>query len=425
MAIWNDDDLRAALSVMPAILPRSLWHHLDDIAQYLALVGATDEALNVWKFVYSGMAIVPEQSYLGDCCVTAVCRALGHPDISHASPLCEITRKSDPLEKRVSVLDKDQRRLLTNDCWYPGYGDEVVETARRAFRLARPLRKERFSPTEAQALPILDEFFALPSNTQWHAIMMSHLLYADIAARHQALKVNAHLQLWAQMAEARFQSQESVFALYTTAALVCRGALASISKIPPAQRRALIDSMLQELGARLLNLNRVQKAPTQVETSIFYSTLSFEPASDELYESQWEQAYEDCSPAPPADEFYPFVVSITTPDNSDDCIIETEYAEQMPSCDECDYAVAFPLCVLPNERAGQNDGRIGTVFPTTPTCGKEDYGLEVEPGEYVVLARFFSIAGAGDDIGLRSWRVVLSFLPRGALPLGLVKDEAN
>ena len=425
MSVWNDDDLRVALNDTPAILPRSLWHHLDNIAQYLALVGATDEALEVWKFAYSGLVMVPEQTYLGDCCVTAVCRALGHRDISQANPLCEITRETDTLEKRVSVLDKDQRRLLPNDCWQPDYRDEIVETARRAFQLARPSRKERFSPTEAQALPVLDEFFALPSSTQWHAIMMSHLLYADIAARHQASKVNVHLQLWAQMAEARFQMQESVFALYTTAALVCRGALASISKIPPAERCALTDSMLQELRARLLDPNQEQTAPAQVESSIFYSTLSFEPASDEIYESQWEQACEDCSPAPPADELYPAVVSITTPDNSGDCVIEAEYAEQMPPFDECDYAVAFPLCVMPNERANTPDGRVGTVFPTTPTGDKEDYGLEVAPGEYDVLARFFSIAGEGDDIGLRSWRVVLSFLPRGSLKLGLVKDEAN
>jgi hypothetical protein len=78
-----------------------------------------------------------------------------------------------------------------------------------------------------------------------------------------------------------------------------------------------------------------------IAADIFYSTLSFEPADDSIWESEYT-----VSPIPPqaeesASRADPRVVTIHLPEDTEECLVTIEYPESLPSWDGADYAVAF------------------------------------------------------------------------------------
>ena len=156
MSIFNDKEFRAALAATDSILPRSLWAHLNHIAQYIALLGAPDEALDVWKFAYSGLVLVPEQdTAFGDCSVTALCRFLKHEDFSQGRPRSSYAKEGADLEHRFGSFDHEMRKRLTMDKWSPLYHSEAIDSVRQAFDLCRPPRGQRFFPHRIRSVTCL------------------------------------------------------------------------------------------------------------------------------------------------------------------------------------------------------------------------------------------------------------------------------
>jgi hypothetical protein len=54
MAILTDKEFKAGLKRALKASRSELWAELNELAQFLALVASFDEALAIWRFLYSG-----------------------------------------------------------------------------------------------------------------------------------------------------------------------------------------------------------------------------------------------------------------------------------------------------------------------------------------------------------------------------------
>jgi hypothetical protein len=103
---------------------------------------------------------------------------------------------------------------------------------------------------------------------------------------------------------------------------------------------------------------------------------------------------------------FPRQVAFGTPDDSDECKIEVKIGKKLPTVGSAVQAVAVPLTVDPPG---------GLYLRTVHDSGKK-MRLDVPEGEYDVLARFFPLKPKGKTAScFSSWRVALTFLPRGTV----------
>jgi hypothetical protein len=427
MRVLNDTELYQAMAATDSVQPRSLASHLNEIADYLALIGATDEAVAVWRLVYSGLVVLGDVDLAtANRALVAWCYFAGDGSLV-AGARSGADDGSAWSEVQASALKTDRRtrKRIAMDRWHPKAQAPRLQAARRAVAAAEPPRGERFSPTELQALPFLDSFFAM-TDAGADAVLDFHLLYADIAARHGMSDIaTAHFRAWSEGATGLNCIPNIVFGMTTTARLAFAGTVADRASIPVAERRERVTVWLDGLRRRLQGPPEPVAAPMEVDVVVFYGTLTFEPADDDVRDTEWEALDAGETPAAPPGQ-YPRAVSIGTPSETGGCRVCAEVPESAPAWKEADYAVAFPLRVMPNDLAGRPEGRVGTLFPCSPTIEKEDVGLDVPPGEYDVLARFYLLDV--DEVGLRNWRVALSFLSRGslardAIAFGILKPE--
>ena len=138
-----------------------LWKELHDLGMSLALRGALQEALDLWRFAYGGAVPMPDPDdrtihVCGDGAISAVCYCLGLPDLSKGSPPPKYVPRRAGLEKRVLALDGWAREGLTVDAWSsacdwdnPPPGLAVTAAYRRARLLAQ------VAATELEALRLL------------------------------------------------------------------------------------------------------------------------------------------------------------------------------------------------------------------------------------------------------------------------------
>ena len=129
-----------------------------------------------------------------------------------------------------------------------------------------------------------------------------------------------------------------------------------------------------------------------------YSQFSLEPESPPRDQIPFQDRREN------AQGFSAFgtLAGVATPSESGNCDVTVELAGEMPDLDGAVQAVAFPLKVA---------GPVILRDANGSTCGTFD----VPAGDHDVLARFFPREADAEDaeVGLRSWRVVVTFLPSG------------
>ena len=114
---------------------------------------------------------------------------------------------------------------------------------------------------------------------------------------------------------------------------------------------------------------------------------------------------------------FPLQAAIGTPNETASCEVEIELRSEMPELEDAVQAVCFPLSV--NE-----PGKLflRTVFEEDE---QENNNFTVSPGKYDVFVRFFSMEAAPEaaEVGLRAWRVVVSFLAYGTIKPGTYRRE--
>ena len=104
---------------------------------------------------------------------------------------------------------------------------------------------------------------------------------------------------------------------------------------------------------------------------------------------------------------FPTQVAFGTPPNTDRCTVEVEFASKLPPLRSAVQAVAVPIDV---------EGPDG-LYPRTVDDSGDKQRLEVPLGHYDVVARFFPARRKKDeeDTCFRSWRIILTLLPRGTV----------
>jgi hypothetical protein len=148
-----------------------LWKELHDIGGFFALFGATQEALSVWEFAYSGQVPLPAEKdrtihVNGDGAISAVCLHLKLPDLSKGVPPPKYGAPGHSLEKRVIALDQWTRRSITADAWsscdwdHPPLSLTPTATYRKARLLAQPKANGKPPPTETESLLLLRRLLA-------------------------------------------------------------------------------------------------------------------------------------------------------------------------------------------------------------------------------------------------------------------------
>ncbi len=433
LPIYSDHALRAVIAQIAETQPRSLWRLINGIAEFYALTGAASEALPLWEFAYAELPLPGQngERWEGDdVAVTAICARLNYRDISGGALPMRDDRDKAPadLKARMWRYDNRARRSMTIDAWapapgYPGYEEPRIADIRRARALARPPQGARYSETELEALPLLDAFLA-DLGASPPGDYDAHLLYADICWRHERREQSReHLQAWGAIARRSNGFNWDAFAIPGLASLICQGELGFLSDLGQREKAALGDGAIAAARTRLARGTPAVSRAASVECAVFHSQFCLEPARhaapDELFFGEagdifaWEA------------EAYPSCVSVSTPGETGAARFWIERAEAAPDWSGAAYAISFPFRVVPNERAGEAGARVGNVFFSSTMGGPEDVGLEVEPGDYDVLARFERTRGDADNesVGLRHWDVKLAFLPRGTLEsFGVLRD---
>ena len=423
MAILTDKEFNAGLKRALNASRSELWAELNELAQFLALVASFDEALAIWRFLYSGkLPFVRSEmkpTAEADCVVSAVCFHLELPDISKGQPLHSVMDRELPIADRVEVYDWYRRIELTvNEGRFSlPRADERVRLLNRGYQLARPPEEYVYSEKELDALKVLDQYLDLPAiatNPDPGPVTLNtNLLVIDIAYRHHLLsEAESRLQCWYDFAVLAHDSfcLEQAFSFLSVSSLICKGALSHRTALKPAKRQRLVQQLLAEVEHRVSQPEPVKPPVTKQEITVFYSQFYVEPeqAPDATY-------FDDPRESEQGFSSFPTHVAIGTPTDTAMCDVEIEFCFEPPSLKSAVQAVCFPLKV---EAPGK-------LFLRSVGVDNSDNYFAVAPGEYGVVARFLKRASSREDAeaGLRAWRVVLSFLPSRSMKPQTIKLE--
>lgn len=398
-----------------------LWKELHEVASFLALIGAVDDALTVWQFVYSGRVPMPDPddrniSVFGDGAVSAVCFQRQLSDLSKGIPAPSFaswngrTILSGNIQDRVHALDRISRERITGDAWSGAdWGNDLsprlAATAilRTARMQAQPTASGPHSKLEKKALPALVELIDRnPSFQELHPCHQAEslLLAADLSARHQQeAEAIRFLSKWHDVSIGWDYGVGEAFGLISVARLICNGALTNKHNLPLKDRQEIVTSIIDALTIRLQKPARKTPSTWKHKISVSYGQFYLEPLEADpavVYFQEEEESEQGFSS-------FSHQVAFGTPEGYHDCVVESEFASEKPSIDDAAQAVIVPLIVKSSE---------GLYLRTVDDSGKK-HRLEVPPGKYDVLARFFLMGSKRKKGGSSSWRAVLTFLPRG------------
>ena len=423
MAILTDKEFNAGLKRALNASRSELWAELNELAQFLALVASFEEALAIWRFLYSGkLPFVRSEKKAtaeADCVVSAVCFHLNLPNISKGHPLHSVMDRELPLADRVEVYDWYRRIELTvNEGKFSlPRADERVRLLNRGYQLARPPEEYVYSEKELDALKVLNEYLdllAIAANPYPGPVTLNtNLLVIDIAYRHHLISdAELRLQRWYDFAVLARDSfcLEEAFSFLSVSSLICKGALSHRTALRPDKRRRLVEQLLAEVEHRLSQSEPVKPPVMKQEISVFYSQFYLEPeqAPDAAY-------FDDPRESDQGFSSFPTHVAIGTPTDTAMCAVEIEFCFEAPNLNTGVQIVCFPLKV---EAPGK-------LFLRSVGVDNSDNYFAVAPGEYDVVARFLKKRASREDAeaGLRAWQVLLSFLPSRSMKPQTIKLE--
>ena len=424
MAILTDKEFNAGIKRALNASRSELWAELNELAQFLALVASFDEAVAIWRFLYSGKLpfVVSEMlpTAEADCVVSAVCFHLNLPDISRGQPLHHVMDRELPLLDRVNVYDWYRRIDLTEEKFtVTKTANERVRLLSRGYQLARPPEDYVYSEKELDALKVLSEYLdldAIATNPDPGPITLTtNLVVIDIAYRHHLLdEAESRLQRWYDFAVLAHDSfcLEQAFGFLSVSSLICKGALSHRTSLKPNKRQRLVQQLLADVEHRLSQPEPAKPPVTKQQISVFYNQLYLEPeqAPDVAY-------FDDPRESDQGFSSFPTHVAIGTPTDTGMCEVEIEFCFEPPSLKTGVQIVCFPL----------NVEAPGKLFVRSVGVDNSENYFAVAPGEYDVVARFSKKRASREDTeaGLRAWKVLLSFLPSRSMKPQTIKLESG
>jgi hypothetical protein len=353
-------------------------------------------------------------SAFGDGAVSAVCFQRKIPDLSKGIPAPSYwhngkkTALAGGLRKRVAALDHISRQRITIDAWDASrwgkkLSPELAAIAR--FREARHLAQPSASGTSRKEQQALAKLIALIDDHEafqkLHMCYQSagYLLAADIAARNKKpADAIQFLRSWHDVSIDRDYAVDEAFGLTAVARLICRGALADKHHLSLEECHEIAAKLIRDVTVRLCK-PEPKKPPTwNYKLYVSYGQFHLEPLKgneDNVYfqaPGESEQGFSS----------FPQQVAFGTPGDYHDCFVEVEFAKKMPAVGTAAQAVVVPLLV---------ESKQGLYLRTVDDSGKK-HRLDIEPGRYDVMARFFRLKSKKAS-GSDSWRAVLTFLPSG------------
>lgn len=410
--------------------PHNLWRELHEIAMFFALIGAVDDALSIWRFMYDGLVPIPDEedrtiNVVGDSAISAVCYCLGLPDISKGRPKPKICYKI----RRPFVSDPDfsQRVNLVDDwCWEgiadgPWWHFDGNRKRNRESAIARqfadgPVATDTASPPadgDIQALATLTRLLAGdPAAEGPYTWTKFTLMAADFASQlgnqDEAIRF---LQMWHDhqlSSRGISDTAQDAFALIPIAKLICAGTLAKQHSLTSKETRQLATTIIEKLTARLTAPVLPEAAQWKHKLSVTHGQFYLEP----LQTDEDAEYFQEDGESEQGFSSFPCQVAIGVPGHYSDCVVEAEFGKRVPSIKTAIQAVAVPLNVT----------KSGGIYLHTVLYSGKDFHLEIPEGRYVVIARCFrNKPGKKKDSCSDSFRFVLTFLPHGTVPAGCLK----
>jgi hypothetical protein len=242
----------------------------------------------------------------------------------------------------------------------------------------------------------------------------ARLLAADIAARHGLTdEAREHLRRWYDLAVATPSTLpvETAFGLVSVAGLLCEGVLTTRSRLTRAARQRLVRTLLAGLTERLRKPEPARPPRWRYWFSVSHSQFYLEPLRADLtavpfqVKGESEQGFSS----------FPGQVAFATPAEAGDCTVEARFGSRPPPLRHAVQAVAVPLTVA----------KPGGLFLRTVGDSSDKRRLDIPPGHYDVVARFFPARRRrqSEQTYLTSWRCVLTFLPGGTVGPKCLRTE--
>jgi hypothetical protein len=227
------------------------------------------------------------------------------------------------------------------------------------------------------------------------------LLAADIAVGQERTEdAKQFLERWHDCSMGWDYGLGEAFGLISIAGLLCDGVLAKKHRLSKATCQRMVKTLIGELKDRLRRPEPPKPPRWKYTTSVFYNQFYLEPLNSDLQAVYFQQKGE----SEQGFSSFPHQVAFGTPTETGECRVEVEFRKKLPPIKGAVQTVAVPLTV---EEPG------GLYLRTVVDSGNK-MRFDVPSGQYDVLARFF-LRGCDEETFLRSWQVVLTFLPKGTV----------
>lgn len=403
-----------------------LWPTLNDLGSHLAMMGEFDLALEVWRFAYD---VAPELaaddgpliSIFGDCAISAVSDWLGEDDFTKGRPKPKYIDQDLDRGERIKKTERMVRSDLTGYKWKsePPSQDSHELSAFDRYRLVMHLLPwDGTAGDDKVQLAALGLLLKIrddpdPSETLESTYRAEACIHgADIALRRRLAVEGIHfLREWYDTAVLHPHNVriEQAYGLPAVALALCEGALFDRATRDAHGYEQSIAPALKELRARLGSTPErpgVRKLIADThEEQLFLEPKKPDP--DLVYFDRVGEAEQGFS-------CFTKQVAISTPTKTAACAIEVDIRNTAPRLLNVIQAVCFPLEV----------GADG-LFVRTVGVDDDSQRLDVPAGRYDALARFHKRKPrrASAKSGLREWRLVLSFMPRGTVDAACIRLE--
>jgi hypothetical protein len=387
-----------------------LWHELHDIGCYLAISGLPETALSVWSLAYSGHIPIPDPddgitSVFGDAAISAVCHKMNHADISQGLPAPRFATRdgekiiAGDLAKRVAAIDDHCRHSL------PGHITKFLalpEAPSDPDFVYRNLPTDDISELTRVLNQLSSQINNRPDFKALHTCDQASmiLLAADTAARcGRKNEATQFLKMWRSVSIAWDYNITDALGLTPIVALLCDGALSRKASATSLNHREMINEMIELLRARFSVPEPIKPPVWKHTLFVSYGQFYVEPLRPDRQTMYFQEEGESDQ----GFSAFPRQVAFETPQGECDCRVEVGFSSKMPSVATATQAVVAPLLV------DTADGLcLRTVFDR-----RNRFRLQVPPGEYDVMARFYPARGAKHDACIGRWRAVLTFMPAG------------
>lgn len=402
--------------------PAQVYARLYDGFVTLAGAGEVEACATLLRWMYEGHALLPESpptalstGVIDGFCLAAALgdRTRGLParraDAPSGGTLAQRARAAERWVRRDLVMNASLRAPLVNEDWRA-----LPDPPRRVYQwqwiqqLAAPAADGALPATEALALAELEPYIA-DWRREWRGVGNGAelVLAIDLAVRHDRRDL---VRSWLASQGHRFHTPaflvEEALCLPAIARAVARGELRLVDGLDAAAVTAALGAFEIALArsaaaasAPPRRVPKVQKRRVWCEYSQFYLEPEVpDPADTRAYFQDRRESEQGMS-------ILRSRVAIGTPGDTAYVDIEASLAAVPPDPEGAVQVVAFPLRVD------------GPLYLRNVAPGDDTDPLIVPRGTYDVLACFYpkTSTRAWARTSLRAFRLVMSFLPEGAV----------